>query len=167
MKLLVIRHGKAADPDPYSRRDKKSDARRPLTRAGRKDIAQMAKALRALVPDIDLVASSPLLRARQTADIIATDCCDKPVYELSALAPGAGAALLSWLAKQKGGYVLAIVGHEPDLSRLVGRLIAGGSGSCIEMKKGAVCCVEFAGRAGVGRGHVAWLLAPEQVRDLI
>src|SRR5262245_21618040 len=123
MKLLVIRHGIAADSTP--------DSERPLTRKGRRRMKQAADGLRALVPDLDAVATSGLVRARQTAEIVARRWSIEPeLVEL--LQPEASLErLVEWLNHSEHD-LLAVVGHEPGLSTLVKRL----TGGQVTLKKG-------------------------------
>src|SRR5688572_30200435 len=71
MKVLLIRHGKAEEHNLVSSLSPKKDAQRALTETGRRDMRKAAKGLRKLAPDISIIATSPLLRARETAEIVA------------------------------------------------------------------------------------------------
>jgi phosphohistidine phosphatase len=166
MNILLIRHGKAEDRSILSLSAKK-DAARALTETGRRDMRKAAKGLRKFSPDIDLLASSPLIRARETAEVVARVFGVKDIVEQSLLAPGeSGAALCEWLREQPPAATVALVGHEPDLSRLAGLLIAGRAESLIGLKKGACALIEFDDRPVAGRGRLAWLLQPGQLRRL-
>jgi phosphohistidine phosphatase len=166
MKLLLIRHAKAEDRTLFTLSDKK-DALRALTPNGRKTMRQVAKGLRKHAPDIDVLATSPLLRARQTADIVAKVFGVAEAVEVTVLLPGAkGEELLDWLRAHAADAVVALVGHEPDLSELAGWLLTGKRQSVITLKKGAACLLEFPDKPAPGRGVLAWLLAPAQLRRL-
>lgn len=166
MRILIVRHAKAEDRDA-SDRHSASDAERPLTEAGRKQMRKAARALKELLPRIDVLASSPLVRARDTARLIAKEYKRLKITDVAALAPGASEkALLAWLQTQPSEATIALVGHEPDLSRLTSWLLAGGTRGFVEFKKGAACLLEFPETADAGRATLAWLLAPGQLRRL-
>ncbi len=170
MKILLIRHGKAEEPRALSWSAKK-DATRALTETGRREMRKAAKGLRKFTPDIDVLASSPLLRAHETAEIVAKVFGVRDIMEQPLLSPGADApALLDWLqelsAPATATATVALVGHEPDLSHFAGLLVTGTEASSIALKKGACCLIEFAERPMIGRGTLMWLLQPGQLRRL-
>src|SRR5262245_15501673 len=165
MKLLVRRHDVADPREPGASRD--ADAKRPLTSGGRKRAERAARALARLVGEVDLLASSPFLRARQTADALAAELDEVEVTEVDALAPGsAPAGVAAWLAEQHGIEQAAIVGHEPDLSLLVTWLVAGLSTPLLELGKGGACLLELPDHIGPGQARLLWLLRPGQLRRL-
>ena len=165
MLLLVVRHAIAEDPAEYAR-DHADDAGRPLTPEGRKKMKRAARGLRALVPALDRLATSPLTRALQTAEILAEAYGIEPAT-VPTLAPGQPtAALAAWLGSQLRHQAVAIVGHEPALSRAVSWFLAGGERSFIELKKGAACLLECADHVGEGSATLQWALTPSQLRDL-
>ena len=164
--IIIIRHAIAADPaDPQHAG--MSDADRPLTEKG---LSRMTRAVRGLVravPELALVASSPLLRAVQTAEIVATTFDDCPLIITEALTPGAEPdELLDFLAAQSGDAPIACVGHEPDLSRWVAWAMCGRRQSALRLKKGAACCLNMAKPLTAGQGELQWLLQPRQLRGL-
>lgn len=166
MRVLIIRHGRAEDraSSPGASKD---DAARRLTPGGRRDMRAAAKGLRRIAPAIEVLAASPLVRAKETAAIVGRVFDGAEPIELQALAPGgAPTALLKWLAQQPPDATVALVGHEPDLSRLAGLLLAGRGESFLDLKKGAACLVEFDGRPKPGAGRLLWALAPGQLRKL-
>ncbi len=163
MKLLVLRH-EIAEPREGS---PDADAKRALTDEGRKRAERAARALARIVGEVDLLASSPLRRARETADALAAELDDVEVTEVDALAPGhSPAAIAGWLGAQEGVEQAAIVGHEPDLSQLVAWLVSGLSTSWLELGKGGACLVELPDRIAPGQGRLLWLLRPGQLRRL-
>ena len=166
MQLLVVRHAIAEDPAAYARHHR-DDAGRPLTPEGRKKMRQAADGLRSLVPEIDLLATSPLTRVIQTADILAAAYDGLEPVQVPALSPGEPVATLAtWLEKERRHQTVAIVGHEPGLSQTVSWLLAGGERSFIEIKKGAVCLLEFANDIGAGTALLHWALTSSQLREL-
>src|SRR5213596_848636 len=115
MELLVIRHGSAEDAGRGV-----EDSRRALTDAGRKEMKEVSAGLATIVETLDVIAASPLVRAQQTAEIVAKRYDDLSVDTLDALSPGSDpAAIVEWLRHQSSAEVVAIVGHEPDLGSLV------------------------------------------------
>ena len=162
MDLLVIRHAIAADPADYA-----DDADRPLTPEGKKKMRQAANGLRRSVPNIGLLATSPLVRAIETADIIASAYDGIPTAIAPALAPGhPPAAVARWLEPYREHDVVAVVGHEPDLSRMVSWFLSGSERSLIELKKGAACLLTFPGAIAAGAAVLVWALAPAQLREM-
>jgi phosphohistidine phosphatase len=166
MKVLIIRHGKAEDR-PLLSLSAKKDAARALTATGRREMRKAAKGLRKLAPDIDVLAASPLVRARETAEIVAKVFGVNEIVEQSLLSPGADAsALLHWLKQQPPDNTVALVGHEPDLGHLASWLLSGNGSSFVTLRKGACALIEFDGKPAAGRGVLAWLLQPGQLRKL-
>lgn len=165
MELLLLRHAKAEERAAFARTGG-GDGQRPLTREGARRMARVARDLHAVLPRIDRLASSPLLRAVQTAGIVAREYGEE-VIEAAELAPGlAPSALLRWLDAQKGCEVIAAVGHEPDLGQLASWLLSGAERSFMPFRKGGACLIRFAGAVGAGRGELVWALGPAQLRAL-
>jgi phosphohistidine phosphatase len=166
MNLLIVRHAIAQDPADYAR-EHPDDAGRPLTPEGMKKMKRAARGLRSLVPDLDLLATSPLTRARETADILAA--VYRPITPVIApiLAPGQPVGDLGrWLEGARRHDSIAIVGHEPGLSRAASWLLAGGERSFLELKKGAACLLAIPDAVGAGCATLLWALTPAQLRDL-
>lgn len=167
MKLLLLRHAIAADRAAFAASGKE-DRQRPLTEDGRKKIRKIAEALAGLLPELALIATSPYVRARDSAEILARAYPERPVLsELGELAPaGSAAALLKFLQAQKSLPIVACVGHEPDLSQLAGWLLAGKEKSFLDLRKGGACLLDFAGRLAPGNAVLSWHLTPVQLRSL-
>ena len=160
--LYVIRHGVAEDrgdawPD---------DAKRPLTDEGTSGMRKTARGLARLGVCIDIVLTSPLVRARQTAELVASGLDPRPsVVNVDSLAPdGTFPAVVADLEKQRRKTRIALVGHEPMLGELAARLI--GSRHPIELKKGAVCRIDVEDLPPAGPGDLRWLLTPKILRAL-
>src|SRR5262245_40574255 len=116
MKLYLLRHGIAAERGTGQHA---SDADRPLTAKGRRKLRRAAAAIRAMELSFDAILSSPLVRARQTAELVAKALHCRHRLELTdLLAPGADAAGLVRRLKQLKPQSVLLVGHEPDLSLL-------------------------------------------------
>jgi phosphohistidine phosphatase len=160
--IIIIRHAIAADAQANM-----SDADRPLTKKGLRRMTRAVRGLTRVVPEIALVASSPLLRAVQTAEIVATTFGGCPLVITEALTPDAKPdELLNFLAAQEGRAPIACVGHEPGLSRWVAWAMCGHRQSSLRLKKGAACCLNMTQPLAAGQGELQWLLQPRQLRAL-
>ncbi len=164
MELYVIRH---AISEPLGKRNEFSDEKRSLTDAGRDRMREAAKGLRKLGVQFDLLLTSPLIRAIQTAEIVAAAFdVGAEIQQTASLAPGASAgALFAELKSQTGVESVALVGHQPDLGLLVSGII-GSAAASIQLKKGGVCCVNVSETVPALRGDLVWLLTPKQLRLL-
>jgi phosphohistidine phosphatase len=166
--LLLLRHGLAEDREQAAAAGRPDDER-PLTAEGRRRTAQVAERLLALELQGVAMLSSPLLRARQTAEI-ACQVGLAPGFELAPpLAPqGDPLPLLTpWLAPSSPGGRLVLVGHEPDLSELACRLCGAPPGS-LQLKKAGVVLLELPKAAAAvelpGRCRLTLLLTPRSLR---
>jgi phosphohistidine phosphatase len=161
MDLLVVRHGQA---EP--RADGGSDAERRLTEDGRKKLRRSARGLHKLVPELAGLASSPLLRAVETAQILSEVYGGLGIEQTSVLEPDADPKQLGeWLAGQSAA-TLAIVGHEPLLSQAVSWFLSGLRSSFVELKTGGTCLLRFPDEIGPGRAALLWALPPWPLRKL-
>jgi phosphohistidine phosphatase len=162
MELLIVRHAIAFERD---RRRWRDDGARPLSPAGKRRARKAAAGLKEFSESPDRLLTSPLIRARQTAQIL-TDVAGWPqAEEAPELAPGAPAlAMLTLLGKERSKLV-AVVGHQPGLGQLLTACLLGDGGSLpIEMKKNAVACVSFEGSPRAGRAALKWLATPRMLR---
>lgn len=165
MKLLLVRHAIAEDAETFIAAGG-SDAQRPLTDIGRKKMRKGANRLRSQIGKIDLLACSPLLRARETAEIIARAYGDIPIIERQELDHSyPPETVVEWLAGCGSDTVVA-VGHEPQLSLLAGLLLANVPRSLIAFRKGGAALLEFSGRVAPGNGLLNWALTSGQLRSL-
>src|SRR5206468_1373417 len=111
MHLLVVRHARAEDRETFAATGE-ADSKRPLTGKGIRRMKKAARGLRSLVPKIDLLTSSPLRRAVETARIIADAYGGIRFIQRDELAPGAAPReLIGWRAVQRGNRTACIVGH--------------------------------------------------------
>ncbi len=166
MQLLIVRHAIAEDRDQHAASGQ-DDALRPLTREGRMKMKQAAEGLRELVKTLDVLATSPLVRAVQTAEIIAAVFGKPKPVHVPALAPGQPPEeTAAWLRGLHDPGTAAVVGHEPDLGILVGWLVAGTASSVIDLKKGAACLLDVHGRPAAGQATLLWALTPGQLRRI-
>jgi len=165
MRVLLVRHAIAQDREVWARRHRSDDSR-PLTAEGRRRMVAAARGLRALVPDLETVASSPLKRAVETAEILTRAYDGHQVERLPALSPGGGAEdVLEWL-RGCGAQCVALVGHEPDLSSLASWLLLDAVAPLFTLKKGGACLDEFGETLEAGEGTLRWLLQPKHLRGL-
>ena len=161
MNLYILRHGLAAEASAAG-----TDSERPLTAEGVRKLIKIAAGMAQLRLSLDLVLSSPYLRARQTAELVAeTFKARKRTEFTEVLEPGADHSDLIKLLKGRGGELenVLLVGHEPYLSELISLLVAGDFRLSIQLKKGGLCKLSLEtlrdGRCGV----LEWLLTPKQL----
>jgi phosphohistidine phosphatase len=154
MLLYIVRHAWAEDRDENQWPD---DSLRPLTADGEKRFAKMLKQLADAKFWPDIIATSPLVRCMQTAELIARRVHSRPKIEaIAALAPPSDLnALVEWTAHHADSQV-AWVGHAPDVEHLAAQLIGDGD-AAIHFKKGAVAAIRFDGPAELHRGTLEWL----------
>jgi len=162
MNIYVLRHGLAGERgDP----NYPNDAERPLTEEGRRKLWKIAKAMKALDLSFDLLLSSPYVRTRQTADIIAEafELQKKLKFSKTLEPEGNQKELIQFLNRLKPARInILLVGHEPYLSTLISLLVSGDSNLSIVIKKGGLCKL---GVESLKHGRCAtlqWLLTPKQ-----
>lgn len=162
MNLYILRHGIAADrgveyPD---------DNLRPLTGKGVKRMRREAEGMNAIGITPDLIISSPLARAIQTAEIVRDGLDTPPQMAISeTLVPEAHPSrIIQEIAKSYSTFSsVMVVGHEPHLSSLVSYIMTGQVSWLITLKKGALCNMDI---SDSGRGQLLWALAPKQLRAM-
>jgi phosphohistidine phosphatase len=165
MQLLVIRHGIAVEREAFAATGK-SDDLRPLTPDGRRKMRRIAKALRRMI-EPDLLATSPLTRARQTAEIVAEAYETEIDVTIESLRPTAKFPdFVRWAATQDESSTVAIFGHDPHLSGLVSWLMSAATSPNVVLKKGGACLLSFDGAVRRGSAMLEWLLRPEQLLRL-
>lgn len=163
--LLVIRHAIAQQREVATAAGI-DDAERPLTAAGEEKMAQACRGLSTLIHACDTLLCSPLRRAVQTAAIVQRHM-DRPTTfaTTAALAPGVGSNDCLHTLEQAEGERIAIIGHEPELGRLIATLLCG-RGAAIILKKGGMALLRFETEIRPGNGELRWLLTPKQLRLL-
>jgi phosphohistidine phosphatase len=154
MKVYFLRHGKAANRAEWAGRDDD----RPLTPEGEEAMRREATALRAMELAPDVIVTSPLARARRTAEIVADGLGLRGcLVEDERLAHGFDVRRLEQVLAAHGpADAVMVVGHEPDFSAAVAELIGGGE---IVMKKGGLARVDVTAPVA-GGGELVWLLTP-------
>lgn len=163
--LVLIRHAIAEDRAEFARTGRPDDER-PLTDRGRRRMRKAAAGLRRVLPDIDRLLSSPLVRAWQTAEIVSAAYDDMRIGALDAAASGDRDDLLAALRDAPGGSVVAVVGHEPTHGYWTSWLLAGENADFVSYKKGEACAVEFGSAIEPGSAKLLWKLRPKQLRSL-
>jgi phosphohistidine phosphatase len=162
--VLVIRHAEAEEP-AHALIDGRSDAHRELTKDGRRKMRAGARGLTQVIEHIDHLVSSPLVRAVQTADVLAEAFPHAKRQQHIGLSPGfSPPALMGWVARHKGS--VALVGHEPDLSQWIGYMVTGEPRGLALMKKGACCCLEMPDSPLAGEAQIVWHMPLKQLRGL-
>ena len=162
LELYLVRHAIAADRgDEYP-----DDSKRPLTSEGMSRFKKEAKALDGLGMSVALILTSPLVRTRQTADILAESLEGKPpVVNTDSLAPaGTAPSVMQDLNRHAKKGRIALVGHEPNIGELAARLI--GARTPLGFKKGAVCRIDFDVLPPKGTGTLIWFVPPRMLRKL-
>ncbi|MFL6602681.1 MAG: phosphohistidine phosphatase SixA [Steroidobacteraceae bacterium] len=162
--MLIIRHAIAFDRDRHRWQD---DATRPLSPAGIRRARKAAAGLKKLTARPQRLLTSPLVRAKQTAQILSEVAGWPAAEETPELSPGQPALAVLDLLAQDRSKLTAVVGHQPDLGYLLAACLLGGGGSlAVEMKKNAVACVSFDGKTRAGHAALKWLATPRMLRAL-
>lgn len=158
--LFLVRHAIAAPrgdewPD---------DTKRPLTERGIARFKEVVKGLRELDVSIDEIFSSPLVRAKQTASLLASGLEPRPAQKfLDALAPGHSPhSVMTQLAKAAKRRRIALVGHEPDLGELAAYLI--GAQRAVPFRKGGVCRIDIESLTSRRPAALIWFAPPRMLR---
>jgi len=166
MKLYLVRHGIAQDRLGGA---VQSDFQRPLTEEGKKETHMVALALKKLNVQPDLIVTSPLTRAEETAKILQEVLSSKHELAIAeALAPGGTTgAIFKFLEKFDQIQEIFLVGHEPDIGRLAGQLLWCGSDFDMPFKKAGVCRIDLADLPPTSPGTLKWFLTPKIMNSLI
>lgn len=167
MQVLIIRHAPAEEREVFALSGQ-PDNLRPLTNKGKDKMRKNVNGLQKILPTIDRIAESPLVRAQQTAGLIANAYPNAIRDNLPALAPeGSMSKILHYLKKyKKTTQVIALVGHEPDLGELITWLLSGTANIWMPLKKGSAGLIEFPEDVEAGEAELCWMLRPKQLRLL-
>jgi phosphohistidine phosphatase len=162
MLLYVLRHAEAEALSPSG-----LDADRALTDAGAKRMKAVSRAIARMEPAFDAILVSPLLRARQTAEPVAASCHFKDELQVTELLlPGSDPAnLIEELATSEWKSVL-VVGHEPHMGRLFGRLLSGRKDLDVPMKKASLAVFEIRPNLGATHAELRSYLPPRVLERL-
>jgi phosphohistidine phosphatase len=166
VRLVFLRHGPAEVREIFAASGQ-PDEKRPLTDEGERRTRQAARGLRALIGEFDVLATSPLTRAAQTAAIVAEVFGGPAPVEVEALEPGtAPGELARWLEKLAPEATVVLVGHEPGLSETVTWLVSGLYEPILSLGKAGCAVVEAPAEIDAGRAVLRSLLRPGQLRRL-
>lgn len=161
MRIYIVRHAIAEDTPKRGG----GDAQRALTSEGRKKMKEVAAGFVQLNTSVDAIFSSPLVRARQTADIVA-GLLKKEVNEMAELSPGHSPADVVQRLREKSKLEnVMLVGHEPNCSQLASYLLSETVKIEMQFKKGGICLIESE-RLGPGDGLLLWLATPQILRSM-
>ncbi len=164
MKLILFRHGQAVEREE-ALLQKMEDSKRPLTNKGRERTERMAKVLKSMDLKLDLLVTSPLVRAMQTAEILFPIVKARAISECAELVPSAPPqAFAQWLrVHSKNSTCVMAVGHEPQLSVFASWVLAGGINSFVELKKSGVLCLEIESFEEISASSAVleWVLPPK------
>ena len=166
MELFLLRHGRAVERGTPGFAN---DADRPLTPQGRRQLRKIAAAMRQMELSFDAILSSPFLRARQTAEIVAAELKLKKRLAFSdELQPGGNAKKLTQrlAALKPQPETILLVGHEPDLSNLISWLVTGETGAGFALKKGGLAKLEIKKLRAGKCATLAWLLTPRLLKSI-
>jgi phosphohistidine phosphatase len=165
MNLYIVRHAIAV---PRGTPGYDDDSQRPLTDTGRKKMKKIVKGLLQLDLDLDVILSSPYVRARDTAKILAKefDLQDKIAFSDNLIPPGNFENLVSEIHEKYDVDNLALVGHEPMLSSLISWLATGNTDMRVTLKKGGVAYLSTDNLYQGGRATLELLLTPSFMVEL-
>jgi phosphohistidine phosphatase len=163
MLVYILRHAIAVDRGTASY----PNDDRPLTEDGKDKMSKAAKGIAELIDEIDVILTSPLIRAHETARIASRALGAEQKLEVcKELLPGNSLKnLLSYLSKYKSLNSIMVVGHQPDLGFLASALL-GSDESIVEFKKGAMCAIEVSTLPPRSKGKLIWHLQPKHLRAL-
>ncbi len=162
MRVYIVRHGIALN---VGEQGVARDFDRPLSGIGREKTRAAARGLGALGHVPDVIGTSPLVRAEQTAQVLRDELdVSAEVEMVDFMAPGgAPEDLMEWLNDKRSGSAM-VVGHMPDVAWMTHACLANGDPRDLQFKKAAVACVIFDGEAELGRGRLEWLYQPRFLR---
>jgi len=164
MKLILFRHGAAIDRE-IAILQNMEDSQRPLTDKGRERTEKMAKALKDWEEKIDLIVTSPLVRAQQTAEILNRTLKIKTSVQCAELFPSAPPqAFAQWLKSQSNHSTCVLaVGHEPQLSVFASWALAGVVETFLDLKKSGMVCLEFESfeQITAKSAELSWMVQPK------
>jgi len=163
MIIYILRHAIAVNRGTFGY----PDDERPLTQEGKEKMSKAAKGIAKLIANVDVILTSPLPRAHDTAVIAARALRAENNLEIcKELAPGGSLKnLMTYLGKYKGLGSVMLVGHEPDLGIIASSLLRC-EDSIIEFKKGSICCIEVPTLPPRSKGTLHWHLQPKHLRAL-
>lgn len=162
MDIFILRHGDAN----VGSKSLMSDSERPLSESGLKEASAAAKMFSELGISFECIFTSPLKRARQTADQVLKHQKKAKLVETDLLKPeGQEEQVAAMLATQKEATIL-VVGHNPLLVNLINHITGAGGGGAVLIKTGGVAKIKVNSRRPKLGGDIEWLLAPKLIRKI-
>ncbi len=161
MKLTIIRHAIAVPAGAEGI----SDEERPLTKKGKRRFVKAARGLAQVCGRPDVLLTSPLPRARETADIAAEAWGGPTPTPEAALAHGSADDIIAMLARYSSDQQVVMVGHEPTVSTVLARLLGSPTGERFAFRKGGAACIDVPGAPAAG-GRLEWFIRPKLLRAL-
>lgn len=178
MRLLLIRHAIAQDREFFRQQGGLDDGERPLRDKGRLRMRKAARGLRPYAAEVQQLLTSPYARAVSTARIVMKRAGFPEPVEVEALLPDTHPReFLAWLNRarpdaskpadeESARTMIAAVGQEPHLSRLIAWCLTGRDAPLGELKKGGACLLRFDAQVAGGQGVIEWLLKAGQLRRI-
>lgn len=164
MQVFLVRHAIAHE---RNRIRWPNDGLRPLTTAGIRKFRKAASGLARCLPKNAVLLTSPHVRARETAAILAEALGSRKPIECAGLAAGESLTACFALLRRRKEAAVVLVGHEPNLGNFVAAALAGERARLkIEFKKGSAACIEFATRVEPGHASLRWMMPPRLLRAL-
>ena len=165
MNIHLLRHGIAA---PLAEENDFRDEKRRLTPEGEIKLRRAAQGLKVLQVSFDLIASSPLIRARETAEVVAEVLKHKPPIDIwDELEPeGTPESVCSRLHAHFEKASLLLVGHQPSMGVLASFLLTGSSSRSLPFKKGSIFSLEVTELPPIGVGNLNWMLNSKMLRQI-
>ncbi len=164
MKIYLVRHGIAVEG---LMRGITRDSERPLTDEGIEETKMVARGLKCIGVKPDVIVASPLIRAKQTADILHAELGGE-LTTSDSLCPGVTPSnVYKFLKKYSESNELFLVGHEPDVGDLVKSMVGAGYEFTLPFKKAGVCCVEVHDLPPTLPGTLKWLVTPKIFSQLL
>jgi phosphohistidine phosphatase len=162
--VFFLRHGEAGKRVSIPSKDME----RSLTEAGKEEIEKIARSLERMNLEFDNVATSPLSRALETAEIVVRTQKKSGKVELwDELRPeGNKLDLFRKLSRMRQDTDVLLVGHEPYLSNVIGEIISGNLACRIVIKKGGLARVQITSFSPKPSGELRWLLTPRQLKKM-
>jgi phosphohistidine phosphatase len=165
MIIYIFRHGIAAPKDDPAVR---SDPDRPLTAEGIEKTRAAAGGLKRLTEPIDIVLTSPWLRAKQTAEIVCEVLdVQSRLQEMAELAGDRRVEdVLLGLGRYRTHHSIMLVGHQPLLGEVAAHLLSLSQSLQVDLKKSGICAVEVERIPPKSPGTLLWMMTPKQLRML-
>ena len=166
MELIFVRHAIAEEREEFLKK-KLEDHLRPVTVKGRKKMEKVAMMLSDKIGKVDIIVTSPYVRARETAEILSSFFFNPQIIDAAELVPQSPPqSFVKWLRTYKGDFDrMMIVGHEPHLGMLATFLLTGEAKNLIEFKKSSMACFELTHQQDLAPGQVTlkWLIQPKMI----